>query len=58
MHEVATTPKAPTDISTPRRRLFVDDDEENDVAAIINVLISIATSIINFAEILRDYRLR
>ena len=57
MHEVATTPKAPTDMTTPRRRLFVED-EENDVAAIINILISIATSIINVAEILRDYRLR
>ena len=57
MHEVATTPKAPTDMTTPRRRLFVED-EENEVAAIINILISIATSIINVAEILRDYRLR
>ena len=57
MHEVATTPKAPTDMTTPRRRLFVED-EENEVAAIINILISIATSIIHVAEILRDYRLR
>jgi len=57
LHEVATTLKAPI-VQTPRRRLFEDEENEVTRAAIINILISIAASIINLAEILRDYQLR
>jgi len=44
LHEAnRDTPKAPIDMKTPRRRLFVED-EENEVtrAAVINILISVA----------------
>ena len=53
---IVQTPRRRLFDNTPRTRLF----EENEVSRveIINILISIANSIINVAEILRDYQPR